>query len=521
MSYIEEVVDGLVGYGIKYAFGITGSGVSSQLIRELQLAGVKYYPVAHEAAAAFMAGACCRDGKSIAVAISIKGPGFINLIPGVLSNHYEGRPALTISEAYGCDVPFYRTHKRLNHELMCRTVCKSYNATNNVESVEVMLDLAQEEPPGPVHLDLVGSFQKSIVDSSGKNSVVNIPTKHKLNLLDDLLQHSKRPCLILGSLAVRLDMNWYAVNVPVVTTAAAKGCYDETLAWSAGIVTGEVTDLSPESSALCNADLIVSIGLRNTEMIKVEPYSIPLVMIDKIDKKLQEGFEADLVLISDDLEDILAAVFGGIANKSWGSEIVAEYRLKIKQALLLDQWLIGMAFNLIQKNMSDETILVLDTGFFCTVGETEWKARRPNLFCGSSVGRFMGSAIPTAIGVSISSKNSPVLCVIGDGGISPYFGEISLAVRERLPIVFVLMTDGRYGSVAAFLPDDIETKRAVNIGVDTWCNAVQGLNCKSARILNEVDLANILLDWQQDDGPLFLELPFDPESYSSIAKKLR
>ncbi|MBL1828579.1 hypothetical protein ELE35_29995, partial [Klebsiella pneumoniae] len=91
--------------------------------------------------------------------------------------------------------------------------------------------------------------------------------------------------------------------------------------------------------------------------------------------------------------------------------------------------------------------LILDTGLFCTIGETIWKASKPSDFCGSSNGRYMGCAIPTAIGVAISNQGKRVICVMGDGGIRPYFPEILLAVEENLPILFLLISDGYYGSV--------------------------------------------------------------------------
>ena len=37
----------------------------------------------------------------------------------------------------------------------------------------------------------------------------------------------------------------------------------------------------------------------------------------------------------------------------------------------------------------------------------------------------MGTSIPTAIGVSIANRNFPTICVVGDGGISPYISELS------------------------------------------------------------------------------------------------
>ena len=518
---MEKLISNLIGNGIKYAFGITGSGASLQLIAGLQRAGIEYYPVGHEAAAAFMAGSCCRDGISRAVAITIKGPGFINLMPGVVSNYYENRPSLTISEAYPQDVPLFKTHKRLDHKLICQSVCKAYGVSNQKGVVTKLLDKSQEEPPGPVHLDLVGGSyigQSNDFEREDKSLLID---KQQTDKLEEYLKNSTHPCLILGSLAVRLNFDWNLTKVPVVTTAAAKGCYDETSKWSAGVITGEVTKLSPESSALHKSDLIIAVGLRNTEVIKIESCPAPLIMIDKIGLDLQEGFDPDLLIISNDLSGIFALLLKSLVSKSWGIDILAKQRQDIYKALLSKQWLTARAFNVLQENMADDTILALDTGFFCTVGETVWKAKQSYLFCSSSVGRFMGSAIPTAIGVSISSRESPVLCVMGDGGISPYFGEISLAVREQLPIVFVLMTDGRYGSVAAFSPDDAETKRAVNIGVESWCDTIRGLNCKAIQANNEIELIKALNNWKGKTAPLFIELPFEPEDYARTAGKLR
>jgi acetolactate synthase I/II/III large subunit len=518
---VKKLIRNLTDSGIIYAFGITGSGASLKLIAGLQRAGVEYYPVSHEAAAAFMAGSCCRDGISRAAAITIKGPGFINLMPGIVSNYYENRPALTISESYSQDTPLFKTHKRLNHELICQSVCKAYGFSSDKGVVSRLLRKAQKDPPGPVHLDLVGDFN-TVEDNSPKIEDKKLPIdKQYIHILKEYLQNSKCPCLILGSLAARLNFDWNLIKVPVVTTAAAKGCYDETSIYSAGVITGEVTKFSPESSALYKSDLIIAIGLRNTEVIKIESYSVPLVMIDNIGLDLQEGFGPDLLIINNDLSGIFTILLESLASKSWGADILAKQKYDIYKALLSEQWLTAKAFNALQKNMVDETILVLDTGFFCTVGETIWKAKSSNLFCGSSIGRFMGSAIPTAIGVSISSKDNPVLCVMGDGGISPYFGEISFAVKEQLPIVFVLMTDGRYGSVAAFSPDDVETERAVNIGVDSWCDAIRGLNCEAIQATNEIELIKALNNWKGKTVPLFIELPFEPEDYARTSIKLR
>ena len=133
----------------------------------------------------------------------------------------------------------------------------------------------------------------------------------------------------------------------------------------------------------------------------------------------------------------------------------------------------------------------------------------------------MGAAIPTAIGVGVSQDKGCVLCVMGDGGVSPYLGEIKLAVNEKLPILFVCMSDGRYGSVAAFADNNKEVQRAVIFENPLWTETLIGLGCEALRIDNYRQLSDITSKWRNQKGPLFLELPFEPSSYAEAAKQLR
>ena len=83
--------------GGRHAFGVTGGGPSIELIDALIGAGAGYVPVAHETTAGLMAGACVRQTGRPVLAIAIKGPGFMNLAPALLSNAYEGFASLSIS----------------------------------------------------------------------------------------------------------------------------------------------------------------------------------------------------------------------------------------------------------------------------------------------------------------------------------------------------------------------------------------------------------------------------------------
>jgi len=522
--YFKNQAQALIGAGVKYVFGIAGGGPSLKLIRKLQEAGAKYYGVGHEAAAAFMAGACCRNGVVNAVAISIKGPGFANQIPGILSNAYESRPAITISEYYNDNTPLYRKHKRLDHKSLCQSLVKLYTQADGTEKqIKNLIELSIKEPIGPTHIELG-------VDASVNNRITsyNDYEAQKIDLLDSkaifqAISKSKNPVLILGSWASRIDtIDFNDVHVPVVTTATAKGVINEYSDYAGGVITGEITTLSPESKILNEADLIIAVGLRNNELVKAGPFQVSLIMLDEIKCGMQDGFDAEISLIGEDVVPVIKQIMTRLNEKSWGKELVYQYKATLDVELALDDWLPAGVFKCLQDLSSKKTTLVLDTGFFCTVGETVWKSTTTENFCSSSVGRFMGASVPTAIGVAISNQNNNVICVMGDGGISPYVGEIKLAVIEELPIIFVLMSDGRYGSIASFADDDVNINRVTNMPQPSWCDAISALGCDARKVDTYEKLQKTISEWNQYcKGPIFMELSFEQESYATLAKKLR
>src|SRR3989344_6078994 len=475
--HIAKLAEALSEQKIKWAFGVTGGGASLELITALNEKGIKYYPVAHEAAAVMMAGACSKDGITRAAAITIKGPGFANALPGILSNNYEARQAITISEAYSPATPAHKTHKRLDHFAASVVFVKAFSA----------------------------------VDDSGKN----------LKSLLDIAQKEK-PVLILGSLALRrLDgTDWASFGVPVFTTAAAKGAIDENSAYSGGVISGEAKELSPEN-LIAHADIIFSVGLRNTEVVNAVPYKSFHINIDSIGG-FDGGFDPKInfLIASENLAKIISELKPLFSGKSSGKDLIAEQNANLEKELFSADWMPAPVFRQIQKALP-ESMLVLDTGFFCTVGETVWKAKSKDNFLGSSNGRFMGTAIPTALGAAISSPNKDIIAVSGDGGIRDYFMEIKLAVENNLPIIFVLMSDGASGSIAAWGRAKGYYEKAFQINNPGWWEAAKAIGCPALKIKSSAELKSALEDRQKTKGPMFLEMSFNPERYAKMAKKLR
>jgi acetolactate synthase-1/2/3 large subunit len=59
----------------------------------------------------------------------------------------------------------------------------------------------------------------------------------------------------------------------------------------------------------------------------------------------------------------------------------------------------------------------------------------------------MGWAIGAAVGMARGSPHGPVVCITGDGSYLMSGQEITTAVEEKLPVIFVILNDHAYGMV--------------------------------------------------------------------------
>jgi acetolactate synthase-1/2/3 large subunit len=57
----------------------------------------------------------------------------------------------------------------------------------------------------------------------------------------------------------------------------------------------------------------------------------------------------------------------------------------------------------------------------------------------------LGSGVPYAIGAKLASPDRPVYCVSGDSAFGFNMQELETAVRNHLPVIFIVAVDGAYG----------------------------------------------------------------------------
>lgn len=520
-GFAEGFAGALVRDGARAIFGVPGSGASYALIAALEARNVSYYGASHEGAAAIMAGAFGRQSDTLGASISIKGPGLANMLPGIASNHFEKLPTLSIAEAVGPLTPPGRVHKRIDQKALLSGLIKAYATPGDPEETSSgLLSSARAEIPGPVHLDLIAGDAPSFTEFPSETQVP-ADGDGAWSAVVKLVSRSSRPLLIVGAMA--RHRAWRErlarLEVPVLTTLAAKGVVDERKPNAGGVFTGDGKALSPEQHILREADLVIGLGLRNFEILKPDAISAQHVLVDSVPSGSGAGFNPSASYhgaTDADFDELLDLV----SRRNWGGDVVASATTSLRRGLLRHDWLPAKLFASLEESVPN-AVFVADTGSFCTIAEHVWRARDANGFVASANGRYMGTSIPMAIGAALADPARPVICAMGDGGVRMYFAEIKLALQHGLRILFLFLSDGRYGSIAGAMPAALRRSSILSMPNPSWFRAALALGCSAESISSVSALDDAVHGWTQRGGPHFIEANFDPEAYVAMTEQLR
>ncbi len=520
MSDLEKLAGEMAEHGVRRVYGIPGSGPSYSLIAALDGRGVDFVRTYFEGSAALMAGGEARLRGRAGVALSIKGPGLANLLPGLAACRLETLPVVSVSEAYPPSRPWRGSHKGMDHRALVRGVTKGARFLSpDGPGFRALARWAEAEVPGPVHLDIA---------ATGVEAEAPIPEHHDEasergcdDRFVEILARAERPVVIASNLAVRRGWSEWLnrLRVPVFSTAAAKGVVDENLAHAAGVYTGVGLARAPEYSLLPAADCVVGLGLRSADLLSAPSVRCPLVNVEPTSNADGSCVRASETITGTRAEiRNLASV---LAEKSWGLEALARVRATLRDRLLASAFLPAIVYDTIERHFAGRLRIVLDTGYFCTIGEHVCRVTTPDRYLAAGRGRYMGVALPMAIGGALADPAVPTVAYVGDGGIGMFVSESRVAIERRLPLLVVLMRDGHYASVRARALRDSLTSAPVDIQSPSWVDIMEGMGMPATRVGDVPALESALQSWDPDSGPAYVEAVFDAQAYRTMVCELR
>lgn len=479
MNGAEAMVRLLEANGVEYIFGLCGD-TSLPFYDALCTLDhkIKHILTRDERHASYMAEAYARVTGKIGVCEGPSGGGATYIIPGVIEANESsvGLIAITSDVARSSVGKYPLTELRQDELFKPLTKWNAIleNAKNLPSLIRKAFRVSSTGRPGATHLCFPIDVQKSEIDPSDIWSQKDFSTfpawptrsgREKIKDFVKIIEQSSKPLIICGgailfSKAEKIFKEFVEkYNIAVASTISGKGTLEDDHQNYLGVV-GSNGAVLETREVVQSADLIIFIGCR-AGSVTTEKWQYPnrnqkIIHIDNDPEVISANYKTELSIVSDAklfLEDLqetgLQKVFNGKEDikKSKESKWKNFYNLAKSSSLPIKPERIVSDLNSV---LPDDCYIVADAGTPCPYFSAFFKIKKSGkYFLTNRAHGALGYALPAAIGVQIGRPNNRVVSVMGDGSFGLSVGELETAVRLKLPIIFIVLSNSVYGWIKA------------------------------------------------------------------------
>jgi acetolactate synthase I/II/III large subunit len=463
----EVLVQGLKARGVDTVFGIPGVH-TVELYRGLAGSGIRHVTARHEQGAAFMADGYARVSGKPGVAFVITGPGLLNALTAMAQAREDSVPMLIISgvnKRASLGQGLGHLHELPDQGAMVRPLCPSFQVTapDVLESVLTRAFAALTTGrPGPVHIEVPTDVMPlpcpALTAGFAVSAAPAAPNMALVEAAAQRLKSAKRPVILAGggtrfaapnlrALAERLD-------APVVQTTNARGImFGHPLAVPASPSLTAVRGLIAES------DQILALG---TEFGQTDydgyglcemPQLPGMIRVDLCPEQLARQQAAiricaDTASTVDALLPLLAPhKANGAARAASTIAAARSEAVKLSPNLLANLEMLDA-----MRNAVPGAIVVGDSTQPVYAGSLCYDHDRPGGWFNAATGfGALGFSTGAAVGAALAAPGTPVICLIGDGGLQFSPGELRTAVDEGLQITYVVWNSAGFKEIADWM----------------------------------------------------------------------
>ncbi|RUZ58413.1 acetolactate synthase large subunit, partial [Mesorhizobium sp. M7A.F.Ca.US.007.01.1.1] len=382
--------------------------------------------------------------------------------------------------------------------------------------------VAQEERPGPVHLELPEDIAAAECEP-----VALVPT-HPVELplaspgaLDRaarMIMEARRPLLMFGAAASRPrvtpDVAQFVLRtqIPYFTTQMGKGTVPGGTELYMG--TAALSERDYVHEAIEQADLIITIGHDTVE----KP---PFIMGAKGPKVIHVGYHsADVeqvyfpqAEIVGDLGPSLALLADRIEGKVPNAQALLPLRERILSRIAArateDRFTPQRIVHDVRAVMPPDGILALDNGMYKIWFARNYRTRMANTILLDNALATMGAGLPSAMMAALLYPRRRVMAICGDGGFMMNSQELETAVRLKLNLVVLLLEDHAYGMIRWKQAVDEFPDFGMTFGNPDFVRYAEAYGARGTRVTEIADLRPALEQAFTGGGVHLVVVPID------------
>jgi thiamine pyrophosphate-dependent acetolactate synthase large subunit-like protein len=472
----RALVDALLREGIDHVFGIPGTQNLAILDVLRDTPQIRFILTRHEQGAAFMAYGFARARRQPAVVTATEGPGLTNLATGIAAAHKGNVPVISICGVQESSMRDRDATQDIDQTTFMRPITKWAQTIPTPDKVQEFVRkafrVALTEPQGPTHIDAASEIllehvkPEAIEPAQYRNTALPSCSSEQLDQVMALISRAERPVFVVG----RGLINESATNamaelaertgIPVAALQYSPDAFPTSHALALGPLGRN--GFTSANRTLPKADVIVAIGAHFdvfSTMYKYGVFSEQAKIVHHTAAPGQIGivFPVTLGVTGSTMSFIKGlterAAKAGL-RKAWvdvakaRAECEAEQQSDLRpEAEPIQSQFVAHA---IRKVLPKDGILVVDAGNGGKHVRTYFKSYEPGTFMCIDDWASVGGSFPIALGAKLAQPQRPVICASGDMGAMCNIGELETAVRENIPVVYVVFNDQGLGNERAF-----------------------------------------------------------------------
>jgi acetolactate synthase-1/2/3 large subunit len=404
-----------------------------------------------------MADVCGRLTGVPGVCFGTFGPGATNLATGVGGATLDRSPMIALTDEMPAPLRGRTVQMAIDHQALFAPLTKAtmrIEADGAADTLAQAARIALSGRPGAVHVGLPQGMSAEVVEPAAIGLIVPdappAPDAAALDALTAAFAAAAKPVLAVGLGAVHAGVQDRILalaerfGLPVLLTPMAKGMVPEDHPNYAGVLFHALSDMVGRTHA--EADLVVAVGYDpiefNYESWMKDGLALASIDVAPADiDRAKHPVAAEVVgAIAPALDALLALPAGA---RGWDLAALAERRAAIFAKLKGREGRFGpcAALDVLRDVLPADGIMTCDVGAHTHLIGQHWRTPRPGTQIMTNGWSAMGFGLPAAIAAKLCRPDTPVCCVLGDGGFLMTVGELATAAREKLPIVIVVFTD--------------------------------------------------------------------------------
>lgn len=470
LSGAEIVIECLKEQGVDTVFGYPGGAILNvydALYKHKD--EIHHVLTSHEQGASHAADGYARSTGRIGVCFATSGPGATNLVTGIATAYMDSVPMVAIT----CNVTVPLLGKDSFQEVDIAGITTPITKHNFIvkdvaklaDTIRRAFKIAGTGRPGPVLVDItkdVTAAKTNYKKVKANNSTAEVGYKKIPHATDDeiakaaeAISRAKRPYIFVGGGVVLSgasdELKTFAekIDAPVCDSLMGKGAFSGTDDRYTGMLGMHGTKTSNFGVSEC--DLLVAVGSRFSDRVLGNPKRFAkgakIIHIDIDPAEINKNIIVDIELVGD-AKDILSRLNAAIKKQShteW-NEHIAEY--KKKYPLTVPDGFNGpYVVDAIYRATDGKAVIVTEVGQHQMWAAQYYAYTRPRTLITSGGLGTMGYGLGAAIGTKVANPSATVINIAGDGCFRMNLNELATAVRNRLPIIEIVINNQVLGMV--------------------------------------------------------------------------